>query len=134
MQGSLPDPRCTPGDIFKNATVQQICRPGYSRTVRNVSQSVKNRVFAEYGVISHNAKTYEVDHLIPLEIGGSNDIRNLWPEAAAPTPGFHEKDVLENELHAMLCNGSMTLADAQHAIAVDWLGTLQKLGRKPAVR
>jgi hypothetical protein len=25
---------------------------------------------------------YEVDHLIPLELGGDNVIANLWPEAA----------------------------------------------------
>ncbi len=98
-----------------------ICVSGYTKTVRNVSTATKNAVFAEYGITNHSGATYEVDHLIPLELGGSNDIANLWPEAAAPTPGFHEKDKLENAFHKEVCNGSLTLQEAQKEIAADWL-------------
>jgi hypothetical protein len=28
-----------------------------------------------------------VNHLIPLEPGGSNDIKKLWPQLADPRPG-----------------------------------------------
>ena len=57
-------------------------------------------VYAEYGVIYPQAPgAFEVDHFIPLEIGGSNDLTNLWPEPAAPTPGFHQKDQFENLEH-----------------------------------
>jgi hypothetical protein len=38
-----------------------------------------------------------------LEPGRSNSIRNLWPEAALPEPGFHEKDKIENDLHRQVC-------------------------------
>jgi hypothetical protein len=64
---------------------------------------------------------YEVDHLIPLELGGDNTIANLWPEAADPVPGFHEKDKVENYLHRQVCSGAMGLTDAQRQIASDWL-------------
>src|SRR6266487_7173563 len=90
--GGLPDSACTPGAIFPNATLQEICRSGYTKTVRNVPVSEKDQVYAEYGIFHHSSGQYEVDHLIPLELGGSNDISNLWPEAASPQPGFHQKD------------------------------------------
>ncbi|MDE2185122.1 MAG: HNH endonuclease, partial [Alphaproteobacteria bacterium] len=64
---------------------------------------------------------YEVDHLIPLELGGANDIANLFPEAAKPTPGFHEKDLVENYLHQKVCDGEVALAYAQQQIATNWL-------------
>ncbi|MEP6986844.1 MAG: HNH endonuclease signature motif containing protein, partial [Chloroflexota bacterium] len=119
--GGLQDKACTPGAIIPDATVQQICTPGYSSSVRNVPTSEKDQVYAEYGIASHFSGQYEVDHLISLELGGSNDISNLWPELADPKPGFHEKDGIENYLHAQVCNGTMSLQKAQELIASNWL-------------
>ena len=119
--GGLQDSACTPGAIFPNVTTQQICKSGYASSVRNVPNSEKDQVYAEYGITHHSAGQYEVDHLISLEIGGSNDISNLWPEAASPTPGFHQKDQVENYLHAQVCSGAMSLHDAQIKIATNWL-------------
>jgi hypothetical protein len=123
----LPDPACTPGAIFPGATVDQICTPGYSSSVRNVPQSVKEEVYAEYGIASHEPGQYEVDHLISLELGGSNDISNLWPEPADPRPGFHEKDKVENYVHDEVCSGRMSLQQAQYDIATNWCGVYQQL-------
>ena len=117
---ALPDPACTPGAIFPDATVDKICVPGYSSSVRNVSSSTKDAVFAEYGIASHEPGQYEVDHLISLELGGSNSIANLWPEPADPRPGFHEKDRVENYLHDQVCSGKMSLQKAQSDIATNW--------------
>src|SRR5437764_4860724 len=63
--GGLPDSACTPGAIFANATVQEICTPGYSSSVRNVPFSEKDQAYAEYGIHSHYSGQYEVDHLVP---------------------------------------------------------------------
>lgn len=120
LNGPLPDARCTPGAYFKNADRAHICRSGYSASVRNVSQALKERVFAEYGITVHSGRTYEVDHLVPLELGGSNSIANLFPEAASPTPGFHQKDRLENRAHARVCAGARGLRATQRSIADDW--------------
>lgn len=125
--GALPDPQCTPGAIFPNATVSQICQSGYASSVRNVTTSVKNKVYAEYGITSHYTGQYEVDHLVSLELGGSNDISNLWPEAASPTPGFHQKDQVENYLHDQVCNGSVPLKTAQIEIATNWLNIYNQM-------
>lgn len=116
----LPDLACTPGAIFANVTAEMVCVKGYSRAARNVSTATKEMVYAAYGITRHQKGEYEVDHQIPLELGGSNDVANLWPEAANPTPGFHQKDTIENDLHDQVCSGQMTLAEAQNQINVDW--------------
>jgi len=61
-----------------------------------------------------------VDHFIPLEIGGSNDITNLWLEPASPTPGFHQKDQFENFEHDQVCDGAISVAEAQSRMTSDW--------------
>ncbi len=126
-QNAEPDPACTPGDVLPDVTVQQICQSGYSSQVRNVPDSEKEQVYAEYGITSHAPGEYEVDHLVSLELGGSNDISNLWPEPAEPRPGFHEKDKVENYLHDQVCSGAMTLQDAQLKIATDWMVVYQSM-------
>jgi len=118
--GGVQDKACTPGAIIPSATVDQICTPGYSSSVRNVPTSEKDQVYANYNINSHFTGQYEVDHLISLELGGSNDISNLWPELADPVPGFHEKDSVENYLHSQVCSGKMSLQKAQELIASDW--------------
>jgi hypothetical protein len=118
---SLPDKACTPGAVFATTAKDKICVSGYSSSVRNVSESTKEAVYREYGITSHTTGQYEVDHLISLELGGSNDISNLWPESASPVPGFHEKDTVENKLHSEVCNGTMSLTTAQTGIASKWL-------------
>ncbi len=126
-QGSLPDKQCTPGAVFEQATVADICVSGYTKTVRNVPGSLKHKVYAEYGVTHHSPGEYEVDHLIALELGGSNDIANLWPEPAEPQPGFHQKDEVENYLHQEVCSGRMDLRKAQALIANDWLDVYKQM-------
>lgn len=127
----VQDKACTPGAIFPDATVDQICTPGYSSSVRNVPIAEKDDVYAAYNITSHFTGQYEVDHLISLELGGSNDIANLWPELADPKPGFHQKDAVENYLHSQVCSGKMTLAKAQALIANDWHDALNMM---PAAR
>lgn len=125
--GTLEDVACTPGAIIPTATKEQICTPGYSKTVRNVPASEKDQVFQEYGIASHTPGQYEVDHLVSLELGGSNDISNLWPEASATTPGFHQKDEVENYLHAQVCQGTISLQQAQQEIATNWVAVYQQI-------
>jgi hypothetical protein len=127
VNGPLQDKACTPGAVFPGVTKQEICQPGYASSVRNVPISEKNQVYAEYGIYHHTTGEYEVDHLISLELGGSNDIANLWPEAASPKPGFHEKDRVENYLHDQVCSGHVSLQQAQYEIANNWLDVYNRM-------
>ncbi len=128
----LPDPRMTPGATLP-VTPADICVPGYTQKVRNVPSDVKRQVYAEYGIPSHQPGDFEVDHLISLELGGSNSIKNLWPESYRTQPwNAHVKDVLENTLHADVCSNRMDLPTAQRAIAGDWIAAYkQYVGASP---
>ena len=122
----VPNTTITPGAVDPAATVEKVCTPGYSQTVRNVSHNKKLVVYGSYGIPPHTGK-YEVDHLISLELGGSNDIKNLWPQSYETQPwNAHVKDKLENKLHEMICSGQMPMKDAQDAIAKDWISAYCK--------
>ena len=94
---------------------------------------MKTQVFALYGIASHEPGEYEVDHLIPLELGGSNSIKNLFPQSFLTQPwNAHAKDRLENKLHAMVCKGEIDLNTAQQEIATDWVAAYKKyVGPEP---
>ena len=122
----LPDSKMTPGATLP-VTRADICVPGYTQKVRNVPLDVKKQVYAEYGIQSHKPGDYEVDHLISLELGGSNSIKNLWPQSYKTQPwNAHVKDALENEMHVEVCSGRLDLATAQHDIATDWIAAYKK--------
>jgi len=128
VEGALPDHACTPGAIFPNATPEEVCVPGYTKTVRSVSQKLKKQMYAAYGIpYPQQRGSYEADHLVPLALGGSNDIANLFPEAAEPAPGFREKDLVEVYLHEEVCAGRAVLEIAQKRIAYNWLAVYENL-------
>ncbi len=126
--GRLPDPRCSPGATLKVGR-SQVCRSGYSAAARHVSYSEKRQVYARYGIRHHRPYSYEVDHLVPLELGGANTRQNLWPERYGGPSGARTKDGLENALHADVCAGRLALRTAQREIASNWYATWIKDGR-----
>ncbi|MGH9028051.1 MAG: HNH endonuclease signature motif containing protein, partial [Acidimicrobiales bacterium] len=87
-----------------------------------------------------SASGYEYDHLVPLELGGSSDVRNLWPELDTGSPsqfdssddyGENAKDGVEDRLNAAVCSGEVTLTAAQNAIAANWTTAESVLGVTP---
>jgi hypothetical protein len=119
--GANPDRRCSPGAYYSKLTRSVICLPSLTTSsIRNVPSSQKHAVEVEYGMKPKSfGSTPEIDHIVSLELGGSNDIANLFPETANAHPGFHVKDKLENKLHDMVCAGQMTLKTAQQQIAAN---------------
>jgi hypothetical protein len=130
--GPRPDPACTPGAIDPAVTqaniATTICRSGYTDTVRpptSQTNKAKKSLYTAYGVSAGAAS--ELDHLVSLELGGANDVTNLWPELGkVPNP----KDTVENDLHKAVCAGKVTLSAAQQAIAGDWETAESVLGLK----
>jgi hypothetical protein len=129
--GQLPDPRCTPGSIDPAVTQdnihQTICADGYTATVRPPEPQTErfkyDVAYPAYGV--PDGKPTELDHLVPIELAGSNAATNLWPESP-PTP--NPKDTVENALNTAVCDGRVSLAAAQQAIASNWTTAEARLG------
>lgn len=130
--GPLPDRRCSPGAYSSKLTKSVICSPTFrTGPIRNVPLAVKHQVEAAYGLKPASyGSTLEIDHIISLELGGSNDPRNLYPERAtfaSGAPGFHVKDKLENAAHRAVCAGTISLRAAQRQIASNWLLLYQQV-------
>ena len=129
IHGALPDAACTPGAVM-TTDLDVICDES-TRERRHVEASVRKAAFTEYGFIVPEARdargAFEVDHLVPLELGGANGIENLWPQPAEPRPGYHEKDRVEDYLHKEVCSHAMSLDEAQRTIATDWLTVWRRI-------
>ncbi|HTW22293.1 MAG TPA: zf-HC2 domain-containing protein [Candidatus Baltobacteraceae bacterium] len=121
----LPDTRLTPG-ATRPVTANQICigsGPAEARPPLRMQQAV----FHEYGMDGAPPRNYEVDHLITPALGGTDDIRNLWPEPYASTEwNAHVKDDLEDHLHDLVCGGKLDLATAQRDMASNWIQAYKK--------
>lgn len=132
-----PDPRCTPGAASAAVTQANIkttiCRTGFTATIRPSQAEtgrLKPKAMAAYGLDIKTRPTTELDHLIPLELGGSNDDRNFWAQPS-DLPGhayLNRKDGVEGSLRAAVCAGRTTLAAARNAIAANWTTAKAKLG------
>jgi hypothetical protein len=127
--GSNPDRRCSPGAYYSKLGKATICSPSFrTSTIRNVPDSERFAVEREYGIKpGHYGSTLEIDHIVPLELGGSNDIANLFPEQLYVRPGYRIKDKLENKLHALVCAGSMTLRSVRVRISTDWQALYERV-------
>jgi len=128
----VPNPKYTPGQADPTLTKNVICSSTFrTPNIRNVSEKTKTIVYYHYGVVNHQGyctgtEGCEVDHLISLELGGSNDATNLWPQSFSGPTNAHDKDKLENKLHAMVCNGQIPLEQAQKEISTDWIGAYRR--------
>jgi len=120
--GPDPDRACSPGAYYSKLTKAVLCSSSFhTSSIRNVPESERFAVEAEYGLKpGHYGGSLEVDHIVSLELGGSNDIANLYPEKLNAGPGYRVKDRLENRLHAMVCAGTITLDAARVGIATNW--------------
>jgi hypothetical protein len=111
----------TPGvlnpDVTQATIGATVCARGWTRTIRppvSYTNRLKLDQMREYG-LDGDPSDYQEDHLVSLELGGHpTDPRNLWPE---PKQRAEEVDGTENDLNERVCNGSLSLADAQRKIS-----------------
>jgi hypothetical protein len=84
--GANPDRACSPGAYYSKLTKRVICAQAFrTGDVRNVPQSEKFAVEREYGLEPRlYGRTLEIDHIVSLELGGSNDIANLLTTTCSP--------------------------------------------------
>ncbi len=132
--GDLPDPRITPGATDPGITQQNIhqtvCVQGYTKTVRPpayFTNKLKKQQLHQYRYSDTDPRHYEEDHLIPLNIGGApDDPRNLWPQPRNSQWNAEKKDELEFRLYRLVCDGRVSLKEAQDAYATDWIAAYKR--------
>ena len=117
-----PDPTKTPGATMPITRTQMCLTAYYTDTVRHVTAGDRRAV---------PSGAYEIDHLIPLVMGGSNARENLWPQAYTTRPyNATVKDALENQLRRQVCWGTLALAAAQREIAKAWIASYRRRVRR----
>jgi hypothetical protein len=124
--GYVPDPRLTPG-VVRQVSRGDVCTVNYSDDTRRIPSLIKQKVLDEYGMSDAQSKDYELDYLISPQLGGTEDLGNLWPEpTSAAGWNLRVKDALENRLHQMVCQGELNLSTAQSDLATDWIGAYKR--------
>jgi hypothetical protein len=128
-----PDAALTPGAV-EDVDPAVMCQVGYSASIRRYDWKLRNRVFESYHLFNVDRRNFELDHLVPISIGGApNDPKNLWPQSRLTEPWTAEvKDALEDVLHREVCAGQVPLKEAQDAIRTDWIAAYKKyVGDEP---
>lgn len=116
----LPNPELTPGKIA-SVNLDEICAKNYALNSRNVSSATKMKVYKLYNIDLTSCRGgCKIDHLIPLSIGGSNDISNLWPHEYGAEWKVFQKTRLEVRLRKAICHEQMPIDEAQQCIASNW--------------
>jgi hypothetical protein len=117
-------------DITQANIAQTICVSGWTATVRpavRYTNEVKHKLMDEKGLPDSDARQFELDHYIPLALGGDpRSINNLWLQPWDGDQGAKKKDRLERRLQVMVCAGRLTLERAREEISKDWLGAYGK--------
>lgn len=129
----VPDSRCTPGGIDPGVTVAVLRNPAWrTGCIRNceTSEAEKHVTYRWYDIRTPrrnygDSQVCELDHLVPLELGGADGLGNIWPECGPSGVTlddryFKIKDRVENYLAYEVKSGKMSLDAAQRGIASDW--------------
>jgi hypothetical protein len=108
-------------EITQATVFDTVCTPGYTRSLRpyvGAMRDIKHRMLDDIGEPREHRNRYELDHRIPLALGGAPiDPRNL---ALQPWPEAREKDAIEVCLARAVCSGRVGLDEAREAIWTDW--------------
>jgi hypothetical protein len=122
---ALPRRTLTPGAVLPVA-VGELCGTHAVENDPPVNPNIQQAVFKEYGLPNSSRIAYALDYLITPALGGSDDIRNLWPQPSSSTWNARVKDQLEDHLHDLVCQGKVQLTTAQSEIATDWISAYKR--------
>lgn len=120
-------------DVTQETIGQNICVAGYTKSVRpssSYTNGIKRRLLREAGIDEKHIGEYELDHIIPLAVGGHpRKLSNLALQVWDGEHGAHKKDALERRLQILVCSNSLTLLSAQRCIAEDWIACVAEITR-----
>ncbi len=135
--GDLPDPSLTPGaldpEVMQSNIQESICKAGHFTWTeghmppKSFLEKTEKEQITAYGYPDENTKHYQMDHLIPLSLGGNpTDAKNIWPQLLISKWSARRKDYLEGILHEKVCKGELSLSQAQEEIRSNWIGAYEK--------
>jgi hypothetical protein len=118
MSAQLPSKFNTPGAAAK-IDVKRLCSAEFTESIKPVAHWQKDEVLTRYGI---RPESFDgtLDHLIPLSLGGTNDPDNLYPFHGSNEFTVDLKNRLGDRLHQLVCDGKISLKDAQNAVKKDW--------------
>ena len=125
----LPNLKFTPGAVRTTDSTELCSKSFRTGKYRLTTYAMKKQVCRLYNASPcPKAKVMEIDHLIPLELGGADVGENLWVEYAKYPDGygFHIKDRLERHLRTLVCHKQISLTDAQECIRSNWIECYKK--------
>lgn len=115
-----PDPVLTPGVVASSDPAVVCAATSYSQAHRTTGAALKRAVYRAYGIVPAG-RDFEIDHRLPLALGGADVALNLWPQQGWTHPSFHDKDRLEARLWRLVCRRrTLPLAEAQRLLLGDW--------------
>jgi hypothetical protein len=121
-------------DVDEDTIHATICKSGYTKSVRpatSYTNGVKKKLLREAGIDAARIGDYELDHIVPLELGGHpRKLSNLVLQPWGGEHGAKSKDTLEGRLHSLVCRGELDLTDAQVCIAQDWEACARRYPRR----
>lgn len=124
----IQDSMLTPG-LTRDLTVDEICNTKWGKDRRHVTKKMVVQVLKNYHTTRNDdswchkdshGRRYEIDHLISRELGGADDVANLWPQCYSGKWNAIMKDRYENLLHKLVCAYKIDLSEAQTEISKDW--------------
>ncbi|MCC6537442.1 MAG: hypothetical protein IT162_07835 [Bryobacterales bacterium] len=124
----LPNPEWTPGAVRAVDSSQICAAPADDEaTPRRIGPAVAHAVFEKYRIGQPTPGAYELDYLITPDLGGSDDVQNLWPQPYdSGLWNARVKDALEDKLRELVCAGKLDLKTAQRELAADWIAAYRK--------
>jgi hypothetical protein len=131
---ATPDKVCTPGSADGEVIVASlgnpgnvagtICTPGWTRSADALAQEQVPVAAAATAAYNVRGQALLV-HLVPLNLGGSNDASNLL---MMPIDDAKAKQNVDAVLSRAVCAGTISLGAAQNAIANNWTTAASQLG------
>jgi hypothetical protein len=111
LLASLGCAKSEEGSRVRSTDLHEVCTTT-TRQLRHWTRERDQRLFAEYHVDYASRHDYELDHIVPLSWGGSDEDANQWPEPRAsiePYWNAERKDTLERKGAELICSGQLDI-------------------------
>lgn len=120
-KSTMPDLACTPGALVPHVLRGDLCKRGYTSSVKAVTSKTKDAIFAAYNIPENIQNNYTIDRFVAVALGGSNDMANLWPQLVKGERSASHKNRVESFLYDQLCAGKLSMQEVQELGSRQWV-------------